>query len=105
EGKKVHKKTLANMTHWPAPVVEGLRQLLHGGTIAQASSPEFEIVRSLPHGHVAATLGTLRRLELDKIICARHGRERDLVVAMIVARIIAPKSKLALARGLSAETD
>jgi Transposase len=64
----------------------------------------FEIIRSRPHGHVAAVLGTLRKLGLEQIIAARHSRERDLVVAMIVARVIDPGSKLATARGLSPET-
>jgi len=64
----------------------------------------FEIERSLPHGHVAAVLGVLRDLELHKIIAPRRCRQRDLAVAMIVARIIDPRSKLATARGLSDET-
>ena len=103
DGGKIRKRTLANLTNWPAHVVEGLRRLLQGGQVADAPA-EFEITRSLPHGHVLATLGTLRRLGLDKLIATRRCRQRDLAVAMIVARIIAPGSKLALSRGLSAET-
>ena len=65
---------------------------------------QFEITRSKPHGHVAAVLGTLRKVGLERIIHSRQRRERDLVVAMIVARIVEPGSKLATARGLSKQT-
>ncbi|RMD77442.1 MAG: IS1634 family transposase, partial [Lentisphaerae bacterium] len=100
EGKKVIKKTLANLTNWPPHVVEGLRQVLRGS----GTSIDFEIVRSLPHGHVAAVLGVLKDLDLDKIIAPRRSRQRDLIVAMIVARIIEPQSKLATARSLAEAT-
>ncbi len=100
---KVRKRTLANLTHWPPELIEGLRRLLKGGKVVE-ELPDFEIVRSLPHGHVAATLGVLRKLGLEKLIASRHSRQRDLVVAMIVARVIDPRSKLATARGLSGET-
>jgi len=102
-GGKVRKRTLANLTHWPPEIVEGLRQLLKGGQVSQGPE-DFQIVRSLPHGHVAATLGALRKVGLDKLIASRRNRQRDLVVAMIVARVIDPRSKLATARGLSGET-
>lgn len=110
EGKKVKSRTLANLTHWPAEKVESLRRVLADEPVApvRVGSPggsgEFEIQRSLPHGHVAAVLGTLRRLDLDRIIAAKRGPERDLVVAMIAARVIDPRSKLATARGLGCET-
>ena len=100
---KVRNRTLANLTHWPPDLVEGLGQLLQGGKILE-ELPDFEILRSLPHGHVAATLGALRNVGLDKLIAPRRSRRRDLVVAMIVARVIDPRSKLATARGLSNET-
>jgi len=103
QGGKVRKRTLANLTHWPADVVEGLRRLLKGGKVAVGLG-DFEIVRSLPHGHVAAALGILREVGLEKLIAPRRSRRRDLVVAMIVARIIDPRSKLATARGVSGET-
>jgi hypothetical protein len=103
QGGKVRKRTLANLTTWPPDLVEGLRQLLGGGRVVE-EPPDFEIIRSLPHGHVAATLGALRKLGLDKLIAPRRSRMRDLVVAMIVARVIDPRSKLATARGLSGET-
>ena len=101
-GGKVRKRTLANLTQWPPEVVAGLRALIKGGKVSLDG--DFEIERSLPHGHVAAALGVLRDLELHKIIAPRRCRQRDLAVAMIVARIIDPRSKLATARGLSDET-
>ncbi len=104
EGGKVRKRTLANLSNWPQPVVEGLRTLLKGGTVVARLDDAFEIVRSQPHGHVAAVLGTLRRLGLEKLIAPTRSPERDRVVAMIVARILDPRSKLATARGLSQET-
>jgi len=112
QGHKVSKRTLANLTHWPPEVVEGLEALLKGGKVVVvgqdgqrgAVGAGFEIVRSLPHGHVAAVLGTLRRLGLETILAPRRCRRRDLVVAMIVARVIDPRSKLATARGLNEDT-
>jgi hypothetical protein len=106
QGKRVRKRTLANLTRWPEELVEGLRILLKGGKAIEniEDFDGFEIVRSLPHGHVAAVLGTLRRLGLERIIASRRTRQRDLVVAMIVARVIDPRSKLATAQGLSQET-
>ena len=103
QGGKVRKRTVANVTRWPAHLVEGLRRLLKGGQVVVGRG-DFQIVRSLPHGHVAATLGVLRKVGLEKFIAPRRSRQRDLVVAMIVARIIDPRSKLATARGLSDET-
>jgi len=102
EGGKTRNRTLANVTGWPPHVVEGLRALLKGGQVLDGGG--FEIVRSLPHGHVAAVLGTLRQLGLDKLIASRPSRQRDLIVALIVARVIDPGSKLAAARGLCEQT-
>jgi hypothetical protein len=104
EGKKVRKRTLANLTKWPAELVEGLRLLLRGGTAVPKFDEAFEVVRSRPHGHVAAVLGTLRRLALEHLIAPKPTEERSLVVAMMVARILDPRSKLATARGLGEET-
>jgi len=103
EEGKVKTRTLANITHWPPEKIEALRQLLRGKSLIPASGA-FEIQRSLPHGHVVAVLGTMRRIGLDSIIASRRTRQRELVVAMIVARIIDPCSKLATARGLGKET-
>jgi transposase len=104
ENGKVHNRTLANISHWPTDQIAALREVLKGAT-AVASSPEsFQILRSLPHGHVAAVVGSLRQLELDSIIDTSSSRERDLVVAMIAARILDPCSKLATARALHPDT-
>ena len=104
EGKRVLKRTLANLSQWPTEIVEGLRILLRGGTAVERFEDSFEIERSLPHGHVAAVLGTVRKLKLDTLIALEPSEERNRVVAMIVARILDPRSKLATARGLDEET-
>lgn len=101
---KVKKRTIQNLSKWPPHVVEGLRELLRGGSVAGPLEESFDIVRTRPHGHVAAALGTLRRLELDKMLSARGCPERNLVTAMIVARIVGAQSKLATARGLNHDT-
>ena len=101
---KVRKRTLANLSKWPAPLVEGLRILLKGGTAVADLTTAFDILRSRPHGHVAAVLGTLRKLRLDRLIASAPSPERERAIALIVARILAPGSKLATARGLAADT-
>jgi transposase len=103
EDGKVKHETLGNLSHLPPPAIEAVRLALKGETLVSAGSL-FECVRSLPHGHVAAVLGSLRNLGLDKIISSRSCRERDLVLAMVVARIVAPGSKLATCRAISADT-
>lgn len=100
---KVNKRTLANLTHWPTHVVEGLRRVLRNDELVSPDEA-FDIVRSLPHGHVAGVLGCLRKLQLDKLISSRRCPERDRVVAMISARILDPQSKLATARSLAEES-
>jgi transposase len=106
EGGKVKKRTLLNLTHWPPDLLEGFKALLKGGTVIPApASPEvFTIRRALPHGHVAAVLGTLRQIGLDRILGPDGNRCRDLVVAMVAARLTDPTSKLATAKALSPET-
>ena len=104
EGHTVRKRTLANLSTWPAELVEGFQTLLRGGTAVEHLHDAFDIVRSRPHGHVAAVLGTLRHLGLERIIAPDSSLQRHLVVAMIVARLLDPQSKLATARGLNAET-
>jgi len=103
QGSKVVKHTLANLSHWPPAQVELLRRVLKGETLLPAAEA-LQIQRSLPHGHVAATLGTLRALGLEQLLAHKPSPERDLVVAMIVARILAPGSKLATARCLAEHT-
>ena len=104
EGDKVRKRTLANLSKLPDSTIDGLRILLKGGTAIESLPDAFKIIRSRPHGHVAAVLGSLKNLGLHNLISEENSRERRLVMAMIVARIIAPRSKLATARGLHDET-
>ena len=104
DGGKVKKRTIANLTQWPAHLVEGLRALLQGGTVVEQLEESFDVVRSRPHGHVAAVLGVLRRLGLHRVLGGVGNREQALALAMIVARLIDPRSKLATARGLGQET-
>jgi len=99
----VKHQTLGNLSHLPPDVIDLIRRRLSGEPPA-TSTDGFEILRSLPHGHVAAVLGTLRAIGLDAMLSSRPCRERSLVVAMIVARVIDPRSKLATARGLQEET-
>jgi hypothetical protein len=102
---KVKNRTLANLSAWPEAKVDALTRVLKGQPPPAAPLDEaFEITRSLPHGHVAAVLGTARQLGLDELIDPMPSRHRDLVVAMAVAQVIAPDSKLAIARGLREET-
>ena len=100
---KVRKRTLANLSKLPSQAVEGLRALFRGGTVVEDFSQSFEVVRSQPYGHIAAVLGTLRQIGLDRDLDPQRCTERDLVMAMIVARLLEPTSKLATARGLGQE--
>lgn len=106
---KVKKRTIANLTNWPEQLVEGLRGLLRGGVVVARPDEALTISRSLPHGHVAAVLGTARQVGLPKVLDSRRGgvaerRLRDLALALIVSRVIAPGSKLATVRALNPET-
>src|ERR1700722_7723492 len=103
---KVKSRTVANLTHLPSQQIEALRSAL-AGTATAPSTPlpdAFRISRPLPHGHVAAVLGSLRNLHLDSILDPAPSRQRDLVIAMIVARIIEPAAKLATAPGFHCVT-
>ena len=93
EGGKVRNETVGNLSHLEDWMIDGLRAMLAGRRLVDLDE-EFEIVRSLPHGHVAAVLGVLRELDLERLIC----RERDLCVAMICQRLLAPCSKLSMTR-------
>ncbi len=97
EAGKIRKRTLANLSHWPEDRVDSLKRLLRGETLVSAKDV-FSVEANLPHGHVEAVLGTIRKLELDHLIAAKPSRERDLVVAMIAERLLAPSSKLATTR-------
>jgi Transposase DDE domain len=108
DGKTVRKRTLLNLTHWPPEHVEGLRGVLKGGVALPPGDKPFAIERSLPHGAVAAVLGAARAVGLDHLLGPKNANEpnrpRDLVMAMIVGRIIAPASKLATAKALDPAT-
>jgi transposase len=104
ENGKVRKRTLCNLSDWPIAHVEGLRGVLKGGTVIPAEQDAFTVTRSLPHGHVAATLGTARNIGLDTILGPEGNRCRDLVLAMLIGRILQPASKLATARALAPAT-
>jgi hypothetical protein len=109
EQGRAQKRTLANLSKLPDDVIDGLRALLKGGTVIGTGADEMRIERSLPHGHVAAALGMLRRIALDRLILstakdAASRRHCDLVVAMIVDRLITPRSKLGFVRAVDQET-
>jgi hypothetical protein len=109
EAGRTRKRTLANLTRWPSELVEGLRTLLQGGTaVARTATSRLTLLRALPHGHVAAVLGMARKLDLPRLLLGRGrtgaARWRDLALAMIVNRILAPGSKLATVRALAPET-
>jgi transposase len=101
---KVRKRTLCNLSDWSAAHVEGLRGVLKGGTVIPADHDAITVTRSLPHGHVAAALGTARKIGLDRILGPDGNRCRDLVLALLIGRILDPVSKLAAARTLSPTT-
>jgi Transposase DDE domain len=104
EGGKVKKRTLLNLSDWPADRVAGFKMLLKGGTVIPQDQQAITITRSLPHGHVAAALGTARKIGLDRLLGPEGNRCRDLVLALAVSRLLEPGSKLAAARALSPET-
>jgi hypothetical protein len=101
---KVRKRTLCNLSDWAPAHIEGLRGVLKGGTVIPAGQDAFTLTRSLPHGHVAAALGTARRIGLDRLLGPDGDRCRDLVLALLIGRILDPVSKLAAARTLSPAT-
>ena len=107
EGGKVRKRTLANITHWPAAKIEALRRLLREEVLGGDQAAGLKLLRSLPHGHVAAALGMLRKVGLDGVLSQggrQPAREVALCIAMMVARVVDPSSKLATARLLDDET-
>jgi hypothetical protein len=105
EDGKVKSRTLANLSHWPLAKLERLRQVLRDEVLPDGKDG-LTMLRSLPHGHVAAVLGTARKIGLERLLAAGRGpvRRAALVLAMIVARVIDPASKLATARQLDAAT-
>src|SRR5450756_3193557 len=97
EGSKTLKRTLANLSHWPKQKIDTFRRLLQDEPLV---SPQdlFCTHKTLPHGHVEAILMAMRKLSLDSLLAAKRCRERDLVMAMIAARLLHPCSKLATTR-------
>src|SRR6201984_1946761 len=104
EGGKVKKRTLLNLSDWPADRIAGFKMLLKGGTVIPQDQQAITITRSLPHGHVAAALGTARKIGLDRLLGPDGNRCRDLVLGMVISRLLEPASKLAAARALSPDT-
>jgi len=104
EGGRIRKRTLANLSKWPPAQIQALQAVLKGNYGGLAPTSELTIERTRPHGHVAATLGTVRRLKLDRLLSLQPCPEREAVLAMLVARVLEPRSKLATARELRAAT-
>jgi transposase len=107
EHGRSQKRTLANLSKLPRDVIDGLKALLKGGTVI--GTGDLEIERALPHGHVAATLAMIRKVALDRLILSTakdpmSRRYCDLVVAMMVDRLIAPRSKLGFVRAVDEES-
>ena len=97
EGKKIIKPTLANISHWSKQQIQAFRLLLAGRTMVPATQV-YRIQQSLPHGHVEAVLGSLRKIGLELLIASKPSRQRNLVVAMIVEQLLHGDSKLAETR-------
>ena len=104
EGKRIRRETISNLTRMPPLIVDGIRAMLKGGIVYKDVNEAFPIKRTFPHGHVAAVLGTARKLGLDRIVHRESSRLRDLALGAIVMRVLYPCSKLATSRGLSCET-
>src|SRR5438105_820441 len=104
EAGKVKKRTLLNLSDWPHERIAGFKALLKGGTVIPKDQDAITIIRSLPHGHVDAALGTARKIGLDRLLGPDGNRCRDLILALVVSRILDPSSKLAAARALSPDT-
>ena len=103
DGGKVRTRTIANITRLGGEKIALVRKVLAGEDLV-AVDQAFQVRRSLPHGHVAAVLGTLKRIGLPGILDPRPSPQRELAVALVVARVLDPASKLATARGLAPET-
>src|SRR3954449_11814501 len=103
EGGKVRHENLGNLSHLPIEIIESIRAMLAGRRLG-ALGASFEIERSLPHGHVAAVLGVLRALDVERLLSRERCRERDLCVALICQRLLAPGSKLSATRRFAQTT-
>ncbi len=103
EGGKVRHENLGNLSHLPLPIIDAIRGMLAGRALVDLEEG-FEIERSLPHGHVAAVLGVLRQLDLERLLSRERCRERDLAVGLICQLVIAPASKLSMTRRFGQST-
>jgi hypothetical protein len=101
---KVKHETLGNLSRLPAATIELIRRAVRGDALVPPKDT-FDVIRSRPHGHVAAVVGTARQVGLPALFAAAPSRERDLVEALIAARLLDPCSKLATARALGAATE
>jgi len=99
---RVKNRTLANLSDWPPERIAALQAALRGEWLARRE--DTQILRTLPHGHVAAVLGTARRIGLDALLSDGPERHRNLALAMIVQRLLDPAAKLATARALDQDT-
>ena len=97
EGKKIIKKTIANLSDWSLDKIEQFKAILKGEKLISPKN-DFKIIKSRPYGHIAAVLGTIRNIGLENIIASRRTRERDIITALIVERLLHPASKLATSR-------
>jgi transposase len=109
EQGRAQKRTLANLSKVPSDVVDALKVLLKGGTVIGTGPEDFQIERALPHGHVAVSLGTIRKIALDRLLLSTatdevSRRYCDLIIAMMVDRLIEPRSKLGFVRAVDKET-
>ncbi|MCY4206209.1 MAG: hypothetical protein OXE92_10850 [Bacteroidetes bacterium] len=104
DGDKIIKTTIANITGFPKPIIEGLRILFRGGTAVKSIEDAFDVKSNKPHGHVAAVLGVMKQLGMAELIAPRNSRFRRLVLGMIAARVLAPASKLTTSAMLDART-
>src|SRR5687768_17579045 len=103
EGGKVRHENLGNLSHLPLELIEAIRKMLAGRVLVDLDE-QFEIERSPPHGPVAAVLGVLRELDLERLLAREACRERDRAVAMICQLVIAPASKLSMTRRFGQST-
>jgi hypothetical protein len=97
EGGKVRHENLGNLSHLPVEVIDAIRKMLQGRVLVDLDE-RLEIESSLPHGHVAAAVGVLRSLDLERLLARERCRERDLAVAMLCQLVIGPGSKLSMTR-------
>jgi hypothetical protein len=104
DGTTTRKRTLANLSHLPPTAIDALRRILRGEMLVPVEETGFEIIRTRPHGAVAAVVGMAQQLGMEALLATRPSRERAIALALICARVLEPSSKLATARALLSET-